>query len=248
MNEYNIFEIIQKGRSQHVHNFYNIFKEFPTFNDKGETPITHAIKLGKLSILDALLCTGCDANINNQKNELPLLLAWHDKEMVEMLLKYGATPTTFSLKGCDIFSLALEPRNIEQLPVEEVDTINNDWSLLMLASHKRWFNTAKILINKGANMNFQGRHGKTALIVAVEAIVNPLVELLLIKGANLELSDNQGNTALLYAAKNDFSLYIVKLLYKYGCSMTVTNCNNQCAKTIAELNQNTEIVKFLDTV
>lgn len=63
--------------------------------------------------------------------------------------------------------------------------------------YSHFFEVVKMLVNNGANVNYQNRRGETALMFAV---INPyhtdITQYLLQHGANVNLIDNDGETAL----------------------------------------------------
>jgi ankyrin repeat protein len=71
------------------------------------------------------------------------------------------------------------------------------FTALMAASENGNLETAKILLEKGANLNatFDGERGQTALILASEQGHLDLVKLLLSKGADKEIRDADGKNA-----------------------------------------------------
>ena len=76
-------------------------------------------------------------------------------------------------------------------------------------------NMIKLLIDKGADVNYKGKgNGMTALFAAVNFGFIEVAKLLLDAGANINEKDNKGSTALLYAQKSGNSS-MIKLLQSY---------------------------------
>lgn len=79
--------------------------------------------------------------------------------------------------------------------VKNVNYIGN--SGISLLSQSRYCpEVAKILLERGANVNLQNHDGTTALFEATSVKSTELLKLLLNYGANIDLRDNDGNTAL----------------------------------------------------
>ena len=75
-------------------------------------------------------------------------------------------------------------------------------SPLFWAVLKNDYKIVKLLIEKGADVNFKNAHGKTALHIATQAYNNKIVDLLIKNNAKVDLTDEFGNTALFLASYN----------------------------------------------
>lgn len=94
------------------------------------------------------------------------------------------------------------------------ETGGNTALMLSVDKHSE---TAKILINKGANINLQNRMYVTALMLAVN---NPeIAKILIDKGAKIDVQDIGGETALMKAAAKNAE--VVKLLLDKGANMVL---------------------------
>jgi hypothetical protein len=92
-------------------------------------------------------------------------------------------------------------------------------SLLLSAAEKGYNEVCKVLIDKGANIDYQIPNGGTALIVATHFCYTEIVKLLLDHGANTDLQINTGETALIIASaignKEIVNLLYADILSKY---------------------------------
>ncbi len=97
------------------------------------------------------------------------------------------------------------------------------WSIL-----RSYDEVADLLIQKGANINFENAHGKTALHMAVQKYDYTMVELLLKNKADLDKIDNKGNTPVLLAlyACNTENNPKIKLQIKKVIELLITNNAN----------------------
>lgn len=99
---------------------------------------------------------------------------------------------------------------LRYLPVNTVDEESGE-SLLMAAVDA---DTAKILIEHGAEVNYVGKEGNTALYEAVKRNDAELVEVLLQAGANPSVVAPNGDSLIKIAARQN-SAKIISLLVKY---------------------------------
>jgi ankyrin repeat protein len=83
---------------------------------------------------------------------------------------------------------------------------------LKLASRENHYDVARLLINRGANIEHQDDNGRTALLWASRYDCLDVAELLIHCGANIEHQDNVGRTVLLHASyHNRFGMIILLL-------------------------------------
>jgi ankyrin repeat protein len=126
-----------------------------------------------------LLENGSDPNIPDMLGRTPLIEYSSDRSasnIVELLLQYKADPNLI---------------------------YNNNISALEQAFITNNFKTILLLINYGANVNFQRNDNSTMLnLAASQGYDTIILQLLLDKGANIDNQDNQGNSPLLNAIKS----------------------------------------------
>lgn len=112
-------------------------------------------------------------------------------------------------------------------------------------------NTARILLDNGADANKGNDRGKTVLMLAVishlykeykEERVN-IVRVLLSR-ADVNARDNSGNTVLILAVKNSLE-NIVQLLLNNGADINIKNRGRETALKIAQEKGYTEIITLL---
>ncbi|MBQ0163304.1 MAG: ankyrin repeat domain-containing protein [Treponema sp.] len=98
----------------------------------------------------------------------------------------------------------------------DIDAVSNDrgYSAVMDAVWKNNLELTKVLIDRGANLNFISRDGQSVLVLAVGAGNYDICKLLAESGADPDVKDQMGMSALEYAnlfGKKD----IAKVLQKY---------------------------------
>lgn len=137
---------------------------------RGVPPIFAAIQNHLDEKLFEILDGGADIEMKNKFGTTPLSFAiyQHDDNLVKILLDYGANPNV--IDGNGLYS-----------PLSEVCVTNR-------------VSTAKLLLQHGADVNYQHNKSETALTVAAKSCKNfEMVKLLLENGADPMLEDRFSN-------------------------------------------------------
>jgi ankyrin repeat protein len=167
-----------------------------------------------------LLQNRADPNAANKLGETPLMWCSHDLEKTKLLLNYkadvnaktkaGNTPLLIACVGQDqneMIRLLLD-KGADPLAKNE----RNGTTLLRLAQYGDTA-IARILINKGVNINAANKELETALQIAVRSVNKPMVHWLLANGADANFMDSYKAPPLYYAVViNDVDM--VKALIK----------------------------------
>ena len=202
----------------------------------GSTPIHYAVnsaskELGQLAneigeqstnkntsgkqIVELLIAGGADLRIKNNNGMTALDLA--DGQIEDLLRKHSGIP--LSIHG------AARSGNIEAVKQQLIDgeDVNvkdkNDRTALHWAKTK---NIAKLLISKGADVNFKCVDGDTPLRFAALYGHTEVAELLIAKGANVKAKYNSGSTLVHFGAKTDRPR-LVGLLIEAGADVNATD-------------------------
>lgn len=109
--------------------------------ERGNTALHHAVAEQKIDRIDFLLLSKANVNVQNQREQTPLMLAAKEESAAVMtrLLKCGA-------------DLGLKDEY--------------GWTALAWAVHMKRPALAELLIRHGADVNFTDRHGKTLISIA----------------------------------------------------------------------------------
>ena len=99
----------------------------------------------------------------------------------------------------------------------DINAKDGDFTLLMKAAMEGYLKTAKLLIDKGAEIDARTNEGTSALMAASMGGYTKIVELLLNAGANTKIKNSMGYTAEMYAKEKGYT-NIISLLNKVGDS------------------------------
>lgn len=102
-------------------------------------------------------------------------------------------------------------------------------AILSEVSRNKNIKIVNLLVENGANINFQNQRVLTPLMVASSSNNTKILELLIQKGATLDLQDSYGDTAAAHAVKS-MNLKAVFVLYKHGTNFNIKNIGNNSAK------------------
>ncbi len=173
-----------------------VTKNLPPWAPIGTTALHLAAQYNQIAAVKALLATGMDVNIRNEKGETPLYSAVRFRRsgirLLECLLGAGA--------------------NVN------VKATNGNTPLHMAAPSK--FEIAEWLINKGADVNAKNESGRIPLHAAPEWGDRGLdkVNLLIRHGSKVDVKDQEGWTPLHQAAGSG-SIEIVQRLIANGADI-----------------------------
>lgn len=118
------------------------------------------------------------------------------------------------------------------------------WTPLMSAAFNANLDMVKLLVKKGAWINYLNSEVKNALWLATYAGNVGVVEYLLKNRAYVNNSDNSSTTPIMLAAIND-DVEIAKLLIGYGANIDMRHDDGDTALMFAVANGNSEIARIL---
>jgi ankyrin repeat protein len=163
---------------------------------EGETPLMTAARTGAPAVIRALVARGANVQAREGwlgQTALMLAVAEDHAEAAAALIAAGADVNARSA-----------PTNLPDL---EWDVIGMSttvfprgrWTPLMFAAREGAVSAARVLIDRGADLDLQDPDGTTALVLAIINAHYDVAALLLERGANPNIADTSGMAAL-YAA------------------------------------------------
>lgn len=144
----------------------------------------------------------------------------------------GLTPLMYLVINTEKFSVQPNyEREFKKFLVRHSDQLNDrDYekctALTLTCYHgniPNMVNTAKMLIEAGANVNIQNMYTETPLMIACMYGYKNIVELLVDGGALLDEMDIEGDTALMKSLRN---ISIAKILVEHGANIDLTGCRD----------------------
>ncbi|CAI7601305.1 unnamed protein product [Penicillium pancosmium] len=233
-----------------IHNGVDIMENFHGRQNlkryKRETPLTWAAKEGWRNIIQILLLQGVDPNEENDRKETPLFCALkHGQELATNLLEIGANPCQDSFrfvceKGFDRLAILMISNGVE---VDRSDRYLKPTPLL-LASRNGHTEIVRLLIQRGATVNFYDNRGQTPLFGASFYGHKEVVELLIDNGAELSTASNR-NSPLIGASERGNEA-IVQLLVENGADLECRSLSSERTPLVAASGGGHEaVVRFL---
>ena len=181
---------------------------------RGSTPLSSAIYIKLLPIVELLLEKGVDVNAERKgrggETYLHFAVEGGDLPIVKLLVKHGAVINARGESGSTPLHTAAARSNlpIVKFLVEHGANINqaNNRGDIPLYYAAAWGNipTVKFLVEHGADVNQANNRGDTSLHNAVISNYLPVVEFLVEKDANINQANKAGNTPLHLAAEDEY--------------------------------------------
>lgn len=201
-------------------------------NSAGETALYIACVQGNSRVARVLLDAGADPNIRCRREKNTALVAACELghyDLLRELIKRGADTTVHNVCGQSILHEAAvsgSTRMTRELVRvgADLNTLNTaGWTPLSCCAEdpKSGAETARILIEGGADCNIAAPVGHTALMFAAKKGNTPLVRALVDGGANVSHIDNEGWSPLLLAVQEGHK-GVVRLLCRAGADTEVT--------------------------
>lgn len=172
------------------------------------TPLMHAAVQGHLEIVKLLLAKGADVNAQTDDGTaLMMAVTWGHAEIVKLLLDAGAQVDARHRLGYSAL-IRSASRSIPEMNPSRGQPLPPPAAEIM-----------SLLLAKGANVNFLGRDGETALMEANSA---EKVKLLVARGAHVNTTDKEGRTALMHAVDRA-DVEVVEALLQAGADASAVN-------------------------
>ena len=158
--------VVTQSFDDRINKDVSIYKKYASDVKRGVPPLFAAIQNHFYSKISEVLSTGVSIEEKNKHKDTPLFFALRQKDdkMIELLLKAGANPNVMEKNGL--------------------------YSALSWSVSDNSISTVRLLLDNGADVNYQVKKSETALTVAAKGCKKfDMVSLLLIHGADPELMD-----------------------------------------------------------
>lgn len=219
-------------------------------SQSGHTAISLAVSNNHPEVVKQLIDRGANVHLASTNGWSPIQLAYDSGEITRLLMEAGAdgrratndlTPLYFAASRNStetVQALIVAGVDLEQ---EQVNDTHN--TALTIAVKNGHVDSARALLEAGANINHRSDRQNFPLQYAVIYDLRSMVRLLLEFGASTELVDQDGDTALCIVEKT--SLEVVKMLANIGANLDSRNKLNETTLCKAVDLRKVEMVKYL---
>lgn len=194
-------------------------------NIMGFSPLMIASGSGKRDVVRVLLDMGADMSYQNSSGRTSLMEAcFHGElECAQLLIEHGSSCLSRDFSGFSSLHYAVDGGNInmvnfvlnEGVPVDDLDasTLSGWTPLMRVATLGGDAAIARVLVERGADVNRRDSEGNTVLMLATLNNLDELVRVLLESNADPLAKTEHGKTAVDFAASFDRQI-VYKLLRK----------------------------------
>ena len=212
-NSRSIYEIIQAGDIAGVRDFIASGADINQVDkNSGWTPLEIAASNGFTEIVNLLIQAGDYASKEKNKRfheALFMPIVRGQLEIVKAFVAVGADVNYLWTCGSGLH-YAMQHNHLEvvefllangaDVNIREPEEDGKKWTPLMEAARTASSEIARILIDKGADINAKDTEGKTPLVIATEFGNAEVAGELILAGADIDARDNNGCSALMYAS------------------------------------------------
>jgi len=210
--------------------------------------LMEAVKNGDVTAMRVILDRQPElANETAPDGESPLIAALYRNQMaaVELLLERGASVTIHEAAALDDADAAAQLLDLEPGLLREYSY--DGWTPLHLACFFGAYDTARLLLERGADVHVRSRNGMNncPIHAAAAGKRTALVHLLLEHGADPNARQRGGWTPVHQAAAH-CDAGMVELLLHYGGDPDLRQDEGKSARSIAEENGFSEVLAVLE--
>jgi ankyrin repeat protein len=224
-----------------------------TVDDRGETRLHKAAKLGYKTVAELLITNGADLAIKGGPQRLtPLHVAAFEghKEVVKLLIDNGADANARGIGELRPLHFAAGRGRrdvVEFLLAKGADPkakVENRKTAVHLAASGGHQDIAELLLRRGCDVNARDVEGMTPLHAAISEGHESVTEFLILKGADLNATAGEGWTPLHLAVTAPHKS-LVKLLVSKGADINAKDKGGKTALHWAALEGHKDIARLL---
>ena len=185
----------------------------------GVTPLMVAAKSGQPDIVRALIEADADVNaLEPRRGQSALMwaISFANPEAAQVLIEAGAEISARTTKLNENYS----PMELEAYTKSVSGSAQGDYTPLMFAARQGDLASAKLLLDRGADVNAESAADGSPLVISTAAGHEDLALLILAAGADPASADAGGLTALHYAMRDG-----LKSLHGYNIAEGAVVCN-----------------------
>jgi len=224
-----------------VQHLLNSGADVESFSESGTTALHAAAFYGHVAVADLLIKAGADVEASKTGDEVQVSYTVADMRKVHCVRRPRPIHLATSRSHIDIVSLLLD----NNARVDSYD--GNGGTALVLAIRLNLASVVRILIDRGANLEWKTIYGDTPLMCAARNDdLYDIAELLIEFGANIETRNVVENTPLLGAIRFlDTPVPIVQLLLSKGVNIEPINGFGRTPLIQATYENHVEVVRLL---
>ena len=220
--------------------------------DNGETPLTLASRDGNPNTAWMLLRHGADPNLTADSGDFPLYVAARENNAntLRTLVENGAEVDAAHANGKTALEIARENDSRDALNyLRSIGASEDVYDAMIydIVEGRRGARLLREAVRNGADINFPGPDGKTALHLAAEGSLRDYVLVLTRESAlNVEATDSAGRTALLAAvAGNPSDTWVLRALLSKRANPNATDADGDFPIYVAVENGRRDILRLL---
>lgn len=178
-----------------------------------------AARNGDYESVKNLHIEGADINQVNSSGASAVIVAAEKNHfnIVKYLGDHGANLNIETEMGGTALQRSVEVGNMEMMHYLIDNGVKVRSLALIVAARSGNLEATRLLVEKGADVDFQQRWGHTAMMIAAKNGHIEVVKYLMEQGTNLFLKDKNGDTAMIIATEND-QADIALMLKKAGAN------------------------------